>query len=160
MDKKKKKPVKKKQVKKNGNKTTKPVNPQKQRRGIKTTQANPSTSNISKNLKGFYNNLISPLLGTPKIQLYNDARKLEVAKYNNMINKVYKEGERIPQTLHKLDGMWYGDGSGRTWKEGGRAPCRDRYDGQRVGTTCNRFRVKKGQKFVEGKGFIPRFVNP
>ena len=119
-----------------------------------------SWSNIPKNLTKFYNHGLAPVLGSPPIQMYDDARKLEAAREANMRNKVYKEGEQIPQVLHLLDGRHYGDGSGRTWAEGGRVPCKDRYDGRIPDTVCYLFRKKKGQKFVEGKGFMPRFVDP
>ena len=125
---------------------------------METTKANQSWSNIDTNLKGLYNNVFAPLLGTPKIQLFQDARKLQAAKTENMKNKVYAEGERIPQELHLLGGRWYGDGSGRTWKQGGRVPCRDRFDGRIEGSHCNKFRKKYGQ--VWGRdGWQPQFVD-
>jgi len=154
---------KKKVQKKNGSKTTKPVKAPTQRRGIKIAKPNPSLSNINKNLKGLYNNIFAPLLGTPKIDVYKAAYDLNQARLEKMRNKVYKKGERVPKSIEPIGTRLYGDGSGRTFKDGGYTPCRDEFDGRilREGfeSDCSQFRKKYNQKFVEGQGFKPRFVN-
>ena len=124
---------------------------------------NPSFANVKKNLTGFYNNILSPLLGTPKSYIYKDAYKLRQAQLENMRNKVYAEGEMIPNAINNSSFKVYGDGSKRTYKQGGFTPCRNRFDGKiREGVgeedKCVKFRKKYKQKFVEGQGFVPRFV--
>ena len=124
---------------------------------------NPSFANVKKNLTGFFNTFISPVLGTPKTYIYKDAYKLRQAQLENMRNKVYGEGEMIPNAINNSSFKVYGDGSGRTYKEGGFTPCRNRFDGRiRPGVDeldrCVKFRKKYKQKFVEGEGFKPRFV--
>jgi len=122
-----------------------------QRRGF-------SLYNIEKNLTKVWNKGLAPILGAEPLRIYKDARKMNLAKTEKLKNKIYAEGEKIPQELHVLEGVWYGDGSGRTWKEGGKTPCRNRFDGQIKNTPCYDFRKKNKQKFVEGQGFVPRFV--
>lgn len=146
-----------KKVKKNNNKS------KTQRRGIKTQQANPSSSNITKNLKGFFNKILSPLLGTPQTQVYKGAYDLQKAKLEKMRNKVYKKGEKVPREIAGFGRDLYGDGSGRTFKNGGFTPCKNDFDGKILyegyESNCSQFRKKYNQKFVEGKGFKPRFVD-
>jgi hypothetical protein len=153
----------KKKVKKNGSKTTKPVKAPTQRRGIKTQQANPSSSNITKNLKGFFNKFLSPLLGTPQTQVYKSAYDLQKAKLEKMKNTVYKKGEKLPKAITPLGRPLYGDGSGRSFKDGGYTPCRNEFDGRKLyegySSPCMEFRNKYNQKFVQGQGFKPTFVD-
>tara|TARA_B100001939_G_C16913659_1_gene605849 strand:- start:578 stop:1090 length:513 start_codon:yes stop_codon:yes gene_type:complete len=149
--------------KKNGSKTTKPIKAPTQRRGIKTQQANPSSSNITKNLKGFFNKFLSPLLGTPQTQVYKSAYDLQKAKLEKMRNKVYKKGEKVPKKITPLGTTLYGDGSGRSFKDGGYTPCRNEFDGKILyegyESNCSQFRKKYNQKFVQGQGFKPTFVD-
>ena len=146
----------KKKVKKN-NKTTKPVKAPTQRRGRAKIE------NIGKNLKGFFNKFLSPLLGTPQTQVYKGAYDLQKAKLEKMRNKVYKKGEKLPKPITPLGQSLYGDGSGRSFKDGGYTPCRNEFDGQILApgykSNCSQFRKKYNQKFVEGQGFKPTFVD-
>lgn len=128
---------------------------------VRTTQANPSLENINTNLKGLYNNIFAPLLGTPKLDVYKAAYDLQQAKLANMRNKVYGYGEKVPSSITPIGMTLYGDGSGRSFKDGGYTPCRDKYDGRiRYGmpTPCSDFRKKYNQKWSDADGFTPRFV--
>lgn len=129
---------------------------------VETTQANPSLSNISTNLKGLFNNVFAPLLGAPKLDIYKDAYDLNQAKINKMKNKVYGYGEKVPKNIAGFGRDLYGDGSGRSFKDGGYTPCRDKYDGRVINgniTACSRFRKKYGQTWDDADGFKPRFVD-
>lgn len=131
---------------------------------VETTQANPSFGNITKNLKGLFNNVFAPLLGTPKLEVYKDAYDLNQAKLNKMKNKVYAEGEKVPRDIAGYGQDLYGDGSGRSFKDGGYSPCVNKFDGKikREGArnACAKFRKKYGQTWGgDSVGFTPRFVD-
>jgi hypothetical protein len=126
--------------------------------------ANPSTANITKNLKGLYNSIFAPLLGAPRLEIYQDAYALQKAKLANMKNKVYAEGEKVPRNIAGFGQDLYGDGSGRSFKDGGYTPCRNKFDGKnpREGArnACAKFRQKYGQTWKnDTEGFTPRFVD-
>ena len=131
---------------------------------VQTTQANPSTANISKNLKGLYNSIFAPLLGTPRLELAQDAYALQQAKLANMRNKVYADGEEVPREISGIGQKLYGDGSGRSFKDGGYTPCRNKFDGKILyegySSSCSKFRQKYGQTWKnDTEGFTPRFVD-
>ena len=141
----------KKKVKKNN----KPIKTQRRGRA--------KIENIGKNLKGFFNKILSPLLGTPQTQVYKSAYDLQKASLDKMKNKVYKKGEKLPRKITPFGVTLYGDGSGHSFKDGGYTPCRNEFDGKILyegyKSNCSQFRKKYNQKFVDGKGFKPDFVD-
>ena len=107
---------------------TKPVPKPKSRRGF-------SVSNIVPNLKKYYNAL-TPALNLPPLTIVKSAIDMEKLNRKKLEDKVYKKGEKISMLIWNDPNVaLYGDGSGRSFKNGGYSACRSELDG------CGKFGI-------------------
>ena len=127
----------------------KPAGTSKSRRGF-------SIDNILPNLKKAYNTL-RPALNLPSLSMTKTLYDMNEAKQKELENKVYKKSEKLPlRILNNPNIPLYGDGSGRTFSEGGYSACINKFDGRRPESWCAKEMVSNGMKYIEGKGWVKK----
>jgi len=114
-----------------------------------------SVDNILPNLKKGYNTL-APALNLPELALVKDSIEMANLKREKQKDTVYQKGEPIPADLTGFGrGAWWGDGSGRTFREGGKTRCPNDLAGRNPEDGgCYQERIDKGFVWDEYKGFI------
>ena len=129
-------------------KNKKPKEPKKQktRRGF-------SVDNILPNLKKAYNTL-RPALNLPSLSMTKTLYDMNEAQQRKLENKVYKKSEKVPLRILKNPNIpLFGDGSGRSFKDGGYSACINRFDGRRPESWCYKEQIGKGMIYVVGQGW-------
>jgi hypothetical protein len=135
-------------------KVTIPVPKPKSRRGF-------SVSNIVPNLKKYYNTL-TPVLNLPPLSIVKSAIDMEKLNRKKLEDKVYKKGEIISRLIWNDPNVaLYGDGSGRSFKNGGYSACRSEMDGcgkfgicKAPFSNCYKEKTKQGLVFDPNKGWV------
>ena len=115
-----------------------------------------SVDNILPNLKKAYNTL-RPALNLPSLNMIKTVYDMNEAKQRELENKVYKKSEKIPLRILKNPNIpLFGDGSGRTFSDGGFSACINKFDGRRPESWCAKEMVSNNMKYVEGKGWVKK----
>ena len=115
-----------------------------------------SVDNILPNLKKAYNT-IRPALNLPSLNMIKTVYDMNEAKQRELENKVYKKSEKIPLRILKNPNIpLFGDGSGRTFSDGGFSACINKFDGRRPESWCAKEMVSNNMKYVEGKGWVKK----
>ena len=134
----------------------KPIPKPKSRRGF-------SVSNIVPNLKKYYNAL-TPALNLPPLTIVKSAIDMEKLNRKKLEDKVYKKGEKISRLIWNDPNVaLYGDGSGRSFKNGGYSACKSEMDGCGINgickapfSNCYKEKTKKGFVFNLKKGWVKK----
>jgi hypothetical protein len=127
-------------------KAIKPVKKPKSRRGMSF-----SVDNILPNLKKAYNTL-RPALNLPSLGMTKTLYDMNEAEQRKAEERVYKKGEKLPMRVNS-NKVLYGDGSGRSYKQGGFTSCINRFDGERPESNCHKEKVAKGMTFTPERGW-------
>ena len=135
---------------------TKSTGASKSRRGF-------SVSNIVPNLKKYYNAL-TPALNLPPLTIVKSAIDMEKLNRKKLEDKVYKKGEKISRLIWNDPNVaLYGDGSGRSFKNGGYSACSSEMDGCGINgickapfSNCYKEKTKKGFVFNLKKGWVKK----
>ena len=115
-----------------------------------------SVDNILPNLKKAYNTL-RPALNLPSLNMTKTLYDMNEAQQRKLENKVYKKSEKLPMRIWKNPNIpLFGDGSGRSFKNGGYSACINRFDGKRPESWCHKEQMEKGMRYTTGKGWVKK----